>query len=77
VIAGLWDAEDRSTSQLMAGLYRQIAAGKEVTDALRAAKLALIHQGGAYAKPFYWAPFQLYVGAAQTSSPDALKRARP
>jgi CHAT domain-containing protein len=78
VIAGLWDVEDRSTAQLMAGLYGQLAAGKDVPDALRAAKLALIHQGGAYAKPFYWAPFQLYAGAAQTTSPpNALKRARP
>jgi len=62
VIAGLWDLPDRSTAQLMSGLYRQLAAGVPVAAALRDAKLALIRSGGAYAKPLYWAPFQLYVG---------------
>jgi len=63
VIAGLWDVNDRSTAQLMAGLYRRIASGSSPGDALRATKLEMIHGGGAYAKPFYWAPFQLYAGA--------------
>jgi CHAT domain-containing protein len=65
VIAGLWDVSDRSTSSLMTSLYREIAAGSPIPDALRASKLALIHGGGAYAKPFYWAPFQLYMGRSQ------------
>jgi len=65
VIAGLWDVSDRSTSYLMTQLYLQIAAGSPIPDALRASKLALIHGGGAYAKPFYWAPFQLYMGRSQ------------
>jgi CHAT domain-containing protein len=65
VIAGLWDVPDRSTKELMAGLYRQLAAGAPVSEALRDAKLALIRSGGAYAKPLYWAPFQLYVGSAR------------
>ena len=60
VIAGLWDVNDRSTVQLMTGLYSQIAAGASSAEALRSSKLALIHGGGSYAKPFYWAPFQLY-----------------
>jgi len=63
VIASDWDVSDRSTAQLMSGLYREIAAGKEAPEALRAAQLALIHSGSAYSKPFYWAPFQLYVGS--------------
>jgi CHAT domain-containing protein/predicted negative regulator of RcsB-dependent stress response len=62
VIAGLWDVSDRSTEQLMTSLYRHIASGDELPTALRAAKLELMHEGGAYAKPFYWAPFQLYSG---------------
>jgi CHAT domain-containing protein/Tfp pilus assembly protein PilF len=62
VIAGLWDVNDKSTTQMMTDLYRRIGAGEAVPDALRAAKLGLIRQGGAYAKPFYWAPFQLYTG---------------
>jgi CHAT domain-containing protein/tetratricopeptide (TPR) repeat protein len=60
VIAGLWDVNDRSTVQLMTGLYSRIAAGAPAAEALRSSKLALIHGGGSYAKPFYWAPFELY-----------------
>jgi len=63
VIAGFWDVSDRSTTQLMTSLYRRLASGKDVTDALRSAKLDLIHSGGSYAKPLYWAPFQLYIGS--------------
>ncbi len=65
VIAGLWDVGDRSTQELMANLYRNIASGEALPDALREAKLDLIHEGGAYRKPFYWAPFQLYTGAIE------------
>ncbi len=65
VIAGLWDVNDRSTAELMAGLYGQIAAGASPVDGLRAAKLAMIRGGGAYAKPYYWAPFELYMGACR------------
>ena len=63
VIAGLWDVNDRSTAQLMSRLYTEIAQGSTPAVALRTAKLALIHGGGSYSKPFYWAPFQLYSGA--------------
>ncbi|HKD09884.1 MAG TPA: CHAT domain-containing tetratricopeptide repeat protein [Bryobacteraceae bacterium] len=60
VIAGLWDVNDQSTVRLMGNLYSGLAKGQREADALRAAKLALIHAGGSYAKPFYWAPFELY-----------------
>jgi CHAT domain-containing protein len=63
VIAGLCDVGDRSIAQLMSALYREIAAGRDAHEALRNAKLALIRAKGAYAKPFYWAPFQLYAGS--------------
>ncbi len=65
VIAGMWDVNDRSTAQLMARLYEELQGGASPVDALRNSKLALIHGAGAYAKPFYWAPFQLYTGAPQ------------
>lgn len=64
VIAGLWDVNDRSTVQLMSRLYSEIAAGAAPADALRTAKLELIRGGGSYAKPFYWAPFQIYTARA-------------
>jgi CHAT domain-containing protein/Tfp pilus assembly protein PilF len=60
VIAGLWDVSDKSTTQLMTDVYTRIGKGVPIPDALRESKLALIHGGGAYARPYYWAPFQLY-----------------
>jgi CHAT domain-containing protein/Tfp pilus assembly protein PilF len=65
VIAGTWDVNDRSTAQLMARLYEEIQRGAPPADALRNSKLALIRGGGAYAKPFYWAAFQVYTGVSQ------------
>ena len=58
VIAGLWDVPDKSTALLMDRMYEQIEAGQPAADALRAAKLSLIQSN--YAKPYYWAPFQIY-----------------
>lgn len=63
VVAGLWDVNDQSTAKLMTAFYTRIAAGSGASDALRESKLDLIHGGGAYAKPLYWAPFELYMGA--------------
>ena len=60
VVAGLWDVNDRSTTQLMEKLYAGIRAGQPATEALRAAKLSFISEGRTYAKPYYWAPFQVY-----------------
>ena len=61
VIAGLWDVSDSSTASIMEKLYAGIASGQSPVDALRDAKLALIRSHGAYRKPYYWAPFQIYV----------------
>lgn len=60
VIAGLWDVNDRSTALLMDRLYAGLSAGEPPSEALRNAKLSLLRSGGNFAKPFYWAPFQLY-----------------
>jgi len=61
VIAGLWDVSDYSSPRLMRDLYAGLAADKQPPDALRAAKLGLIHSGK-YADPYYWGAFQLYKG---------------
>jgi CHAT domain-containing protein len=62
VVAGLWDVTDRSTAALMADFYDQLAHDAAPVEALRHAKLTLLHGGKAYQKPFYWGPFQLYAG---------------
>ncbi|MEZ5318713.1 MAG: CHAT domain-containing tetratricopeptide repeat protein [Vicinamibacterales bacterium] len=63
VVAGLWDVDDRSTSDLMAGFYTGLGRGESPAAALRAAKLSLIARGGNFAKPYYWAPFQLFTSS--------------
>jgi CHAT domain-containing protein len=63
VIAALWEVNDNSTPQLMDHLYAEISKGKPPYVALRDAKLALLHSGTVYRRPFYWAPFQFYRGS--------------
>ena len=63
VIAALWEVNDNSTPQLMDHLYSEIGKGAAPDSALRDAKLALLHSGGVYRRPFYWAPFELYRGS--------------
>jgi CHAT domain-containing protein len=63
VIAALWEVNDNSTPQLMDHLYSEIGKGAPPDAALRDAKLALLHSGGVYRRPFYWAPFELYRGS--------------
>ena len=63
VIAALWEVNDSSTPQLMDHLYSEIGNGVAPDAALRDAKLALLHSGGIYRRPFYWAPFELYRGS--------------
>jgi CHAT domain-containing protein len=60
VVAALWEVTDESTPRLMDGLYAGIVAGKKPADALREAKLAMLHSGTRFKEPFYWAPFQIY-----------------
>ena len=66
VIAGLWDVDDRSTADLMGRVYAEMAQGRSPSAALRRAKLDMIARGGAGAKPYYWAPFQLFIGSRVT-----------
>ena len=63
VIGALWDVSDASTPQLMDQMYLEIGKGKRPEEALRLAKLSLLHSGNAFHNPFYWAPFQLYTGS--------------
>jgi CHAT domain-containing protein len=63
VIAALWEVNDRATPDLMDAMYTAIRAGHDPVDALRIAKLKLLHSHTVYAKPFYWATFVVYTGA--------------
>ena len=65
VIASLWEANDVSTPRLMDSMYTAISHGDDPAAALHAAKLAMLHSDSIYRRPFYWAPFQLYVGPGQ------------
>ena len=60
VVAGLWDVDDQSTARLMSTMYARVADGDDAATALRRAKLDLIDAGGSFAKPYYWAPFQVF-----------------
>ena len=68
VIAALWEANDISTPKLMDTMYDGIESGDDPAVALRQAKLALLHSGTVYRRPFYWAPFQLYIGPGHTAA---------
>ena len=60
VVAGLWDVDDRSTADLMDRMYGALAAGEAPAGALRHAKLALIAEGGAAARPYNWGAFEMF-----------------
>jgi len=76
VIAGLWDVSDYSSPRLMQNLYAGLAASEAPADALRAAKLELIHSGK-YASPYYWGAFQLYEGAMAQDEKSKVKSDYP
>ncbi len=66
VIASLWEVSDApSTPQLMDALYEGLTKGQDPATALRNAKLSILKSNthSVFAKPFYWAPFQLYAGS--------------
>jgi CHAT domain-containing protein len=63
VIGALWEVSDASTPHLMDALYGELSQGKDPATALRDAKITLLRSGNVFAKPFYWAPFQLYAGS--------------
>ncbi len=63
VIGALWDVSDESTPQLMSAMYAELVKASPPEEALRTAKLSLLHSGAPFHKPYYWAPFQLYTGS--------------
>ena len=63
VIGALWEVNDASTPALMDQLYTELEKGRSPRDALRTAKLRMLHSQDVVRKPYYWAPFQLYTGS--------------
>lgn len=61
VVASLWDVNDQSTALFMQALYTRVRRGVQPAAALREVKLEFLRSEGARRKPYYWAPFQLYV----------------
>jgi CHAT domain-containing protein/tetratricopeptide (TPR) repeat protein len=62
VIAALWNVDDASNPALMDRLYEGISKHETPSQALRAAKLKLVHSGDFHSSPYYWAPLQIYTG---------------
>ncbi len=63
VIGSLWEASDAAAPQLMDRMYDELAQGRSPDQALRDAKLSLLHSQDVFRKPLYWATFQLYGGS--------------
>jgi CHAT domain-containing protein len=63
VIGAVWEVNDSSTPQLMEQTYHGLSEGEQPDQALRAAKLSMLHSQGVFRKPLYWAAFQLYTGS--------------
>jgi CHAT domain-containing protein/tetratricopeptide (TPR) repeat protein len=76
VIAGLWDVSDTSTEPLMQALYAGIAAGRSPASALREAKLKLLHGDPRFRKPYFWAPFEIYIRSLPIENPTRTLNAR-
>jgi CHAT domain-containing protein len=81
VVANLWTADDRFSLALMREFYRQLAAGIDVGEGLRRAKLKMLEQFGPQAVPKLWSGVLVYgdsatvlrrsSGAAETGGANA------
>jgi hypothetical protein len=58
----LWNVNDDATSTLMKEFYRNLSLSLPPREALRRAKISLIHQDNAlWRHPHFWAPFVLWL----------------
>jgi CHAT domain-containing protein/tetratricopeptide (TPR) repeat protein len=60
VVANLWAADDAFSLALMREFYRRLAAGDDVAEALRTAKLQMIKSFGPQAVPRLWSGVLVY-----------------
>jgi CHAT domain-containing protein len=62
VAVSLWNVNDDATSTLMKEFYRNLSRSVPPREALRRAKISLIHQDNAlWHHPHFWAPFVLWL----------------
>lgn len=60
VAVSLWDVNDLIAPEFMESLYRHLKQGRAPAEALRSAKLEMLHSGSPVrANPYFWAPFIL------------------
>ena len=60
VVASLWNVNDTATAELMKSFYANLKKGQSKDEALRQAKLGLLHgRQVSWRNPYYWAPFVL------------------
>jgi CHAT domain-containing protein len=60
VAVSLWDVNDSATSALMKAFYENLNRGLPKREALRQAKLGLLHsRNPTWRHPYFWAPFVL------------------
>jgi CHAT domain-containing protein/tetratricopeptide (TPR) repeat protein len=60
VVAGLWEADDAGTDQLMDEFYAGLFSGMPVDAALQNAQIKLARLPGRFRLPYYWGLFQVY-----------------
>jgi len=60
VVAGIWNVDDAAAPLVMEEFYKEWRAGAHPPAALRQAKLKLMRTGGAFRKPYYWGPFEVF-----------------
>ncbi|MGC2697826.1 MAG: CHAT domain-containing tetratricopeptide repeat protein [Candidatus Angelobacter sp.] len=63
VVAALWEVDDSIMPRLMDNFYADLESGKSAPEALRTAKLAVLHSKDFHKRPYYWASLQLYTGS--------------
>ena len=66
VLASRWSTDDVFAASLMADVYKNLAEGSPVDDALQRAKLAALQRYGNAARPAYWSAF-FVSGAGNTT----------
>jgi CHAT domain-containing protein len=69
VVANLWAADDTFTAALMREFYRELAAGEDIGESLRRAKLRMIESFGPQAVPRLWSGVLAYGDAGAIVAP--------